>query len=48
MLVADDAVASTMKITEFVTVAKKKNAAPPAKKRKRALYFRGLDSLTEL
>ena len=45
---ADDAVASTMKITEFVTVAKKKNAAPPAKKRKRALYFRGLDSLTEL
>lgn len=42
---ADDAVASTMKITEFITVAKKKAKEPPKKKRKRAHFFRSLESL---
>ena len=44
----DDAAANSMKITDWATVSKKKQAGPAKKKRKRAHYFRSLESLTEL
>mmetsp|Transcript_215 Transcript_215/g.574 ORF Transcript_215/g.574 Transcript_215/m.574 type:complete len:347 (-) Transcript_215:33-1073(-) len=44
----DAAVANTMKITEWATVSKKKDGAPARKKRKRAHFFKKLESVTNL
>ncbi|KAH8078439.1 RNA-DNA hybrid ribonuclease [Aureococcus anophagefferens] len=44
----DDAAANSMKITDCATVSKKKQTGPAKKKRKRAHFYRSLESLTEL
>ena len=44
----DDAAANSMKITDWATVSKKKQTGPAKKKRKRAHFYRSLESLTEL
>ena len=44
----DSAVANTMKITEWATASKKKARGPAPKKRRRAHFYRRLETLSSL